>query len=458
MAYGDAEAPDDGSNDGSSGGDPIGSPSGDHPDNDPGNNPGVSTGIDSSSGQLDSQGGFGASTDHGNSEEADANRDAMRGWDSSPSRSHGTGSPTGSHPDQDPTNNPGVSTNQNAVEAEDTDSRGLYGAYDSTHIGKRMAAIHEAQNKTKDFRTLSATIDTQESMNLSTQQLGQNVTVGYGPQRQAQMDDIDAMMDARATQESFDAETRARTSTALGTMEQDTAIGQSAQTTGATLDDNFDADLANTTGATAPVQGYVDPETTTLEAIAQKEYEQRQALANTISLDTETTTTTAPTAAQIEEARQKHRAIEARHWGKTALDAKTAWGVLDAKMKETKTKNFFGLEIEVPKMSKYDKEKALRDFRQRYGKQIEAYNKHYNYQAKQSTPTPGLMNMPAMLAGLINPILGIAVRVGQQYGYQTSPMEQAIQAAEMDVGIRDRDRGEGPIKWPPKNLDSGSAS
>ena len=136
----------------------------------------------------------------------------MRGWDSSPGRSRGVGSPTGSHPDTDPTNNPGIGygiQDSPFGQVDDSDDRGLYGAYDNSHIGRRMAAIHEAQNIGRSRQSLSATLSTQQSMSLSTQQLGQNVTVGYvdpenfaeqqakaqAQARAVQMDVIDAMME-----------------------------------------------------------------------------------------------------------------------------------------------------------------------------------------------------------------------------------------------------------------------
>ena len=173
------------------------------------NNPGVSTGIEGSSGQLDSQGGFGASTDHSSSAEADANRDAMRGWDSSPGRSRGLGSPTGSHPDTDPTNNPGI-----GYGIQDVDIDVDYGYYDSPiedYAGQSIAmqdlSVDAWDSPNTHFSPME--FGPQHQMSLSTQQLGQNVTVGYGPQRTAQMDDIDAMMEQQE---------RARTMSQLDSM------------------------------------------------------------------------------------------------------------------------------------------------------------------------------------------------------------------------------------------------
>jgi len=189
------------------------------------NNPGVSTGIEGSSGQLDSQGGFGASTDHSSSAEADANRDAMRGWDSSPGRSRGLGSPTGSHPDTDPTNNPGI-----GYGIQDVDIDVDYGYYDSPiedYAGQSIAmqdlSVDAWDSPNTHFSPME--FGPQHQMSLSTQQLGQNVTVGYGPQRTAQMDDIDAMMEqqerARTMSQldaTMDQQQRARTMSQIDSM------------------------------------------------------------------------------------------------------------------------------------------------------------------------------------------------------------------------------------------------
>ena len=129
-----------------------------------------------------------------------------------------------------------------------------------------------------------------------------------------------------------------------------------------------------------------------------------------------------------------------------AIKGKT--GMLDAfrdlmgKLEETETKTYFGFEFEVAKLSKHAKHNALVAFRDKYGKQIEAYNKHYSKQEKTYREKPGLINPAATIAGLFNPILGMVVRAGQAYGYKESDVEKALTAAEIDAGVKEADHGE----------------
>jgi len=288
------------------------------------------------------------------------------------------------------------------------DPSGLgYGAMDGWgYAGQNQTAMdvdYSAYENTYSAHALGMALSTQQlgpnPASLSTQQMHHNVRVGYQQAPHA----LDVIEQGNIAQKALVTELDDE-GWAAPTHDFDIATAVNVDDLGSTTpapQDTFDADLANTTGAT-----------------------------------------TAATPAQIEAARQAHRAIEARHWGKTALDAKTAWGVLDSQLKETKTINFLGFEMQVPKMSKYAKEKALVAFRDKYGKQIEAYNQHYNYQAKQSKQEPGLFNPVAMIAGLLNPLLGIGVRINQKYGYNESDLEKAITAAEIDAGIKEQEHGE----------------
>jgi hypothetical protein len=408
-----------------------------------------------------------------------------------------SGSPTGGHPDNDPDNNPGVSTNQNAVEAEaatgfDFDNwggigiqgpstnqqhpgshpdqqsiqaaidqenavTGLYGAYDDSGYQAMKEAMHKAQNQAKNMAITGIDVETFDNPN-------------YAAQAKAAATAAMSKALGMGVEEAI-----ARTSTALHSMKQDNAINLSATTsptaplsakdrsilgtpvhgpqafgpygTMATEDTDYDTTLDPMAVTSIDTESYDQVHAPTIQSPHALDVIEQENIAKALATNN----------ISIEEARQRHRAIEARQWGKTALDAKTAWGVLDAQLKETETKTYFGINFEVPKMSKFAKEKALVAFRNQYGKQIEAYNKHYNYQAKQSKQEPGLINPAAMLAGLINPILGFAVRVGQKYGYNESPMETAIREAEIDAGIREADHSDGDyIKKKKKVPTSGS--
>ena len=381
------------------------------------NNPGVSTGQVGSSGATADQGGFGASTDHGDSAVADANRDAMRGWDSSPGRSVGFGSPTGSHPDE---GQPGFGVSQSF---DDVDY-GYYDGYATEVIGMKEPGAtlstqqmnhsvfdpgislstqqmdtrtfsHNWDNPNTQFSPMESTpinawdnpntqfspmeFGPQHQMALSTQQLGQNVTVGYGPQRQAQMDDIDAMMEQQ--------------------------------------------------GVTT--QGYVDPETTTLEAIAQQQHEQRQKELGTPVEEVETN----PNLISRYDQKQFYSALDDEDATEEAK-ALEIEGFLDHinRKNYTDTGLLSKLGLRSPQLNQRQQIEQVKNFLGKHQKEIDALNKAYS---KQINENPGFRNLlPGYKA-----ITGLMGLIGLEPQH-VHPSVQALYDKMVELGLMEKEAPE----------------
>ena len=246
------------------------------------NNPGVSTGIEGSSGAVDSSG-------------------ASRGYEgSTPDLGFNLGSPTGSHPDQNPANNPGIGYGIQDVDI-DVDY-GYYDGYATEVIGMKEPGAtlstqqmahsvfdpgislstqqlghpgatfsHNWDNPNTQFSPMESTpVDAwdnpntqfspmefgpQHQMALSTQQLGQNVSVDARSVQEQAMNEAMAIGAQRAnpnatTGVSPDSNPVGPTrSFQEQEMNEAMAIGRTRSPLGTPVD-TFDADLANTTGAT----------------------------------------------------------------------------------------------------------------------------------------------------------------------------------------------------------------
>ena len=186
------------------------------------NNPGVSTGIEGSSGAVDSPG-------------------VSRGYEgSTPDLGFNLGSPTGSHPDTDPTNNPGIGYGIQDVDI-DVDY-GYYDGFGAVENAMRSPAI----SPSFDFEDAKARATTQGYQSPAQETYGPTFSgmtspMGFGlMSTEAQNTAVKNAANAAISRAlgMDEAEARARTSTALGTMEQDAAINLSAPAQGVSPDSN----------------------------------------------------------------------------------------------------------------------------------------------------------------------------------------------------------------------------
>ncbi len=324
-------------------------------------NPGVSTG----------QQEHGRGLAHGDSTVADAARDAMRGWDSSPLSSFGAGSPTGTHPDQDV---PGFG-------ADDVDY-GFYDAYPGTQFSPMEFGPQGYQSPHESFSGYGNFGDGLSPMGHSGM-LGKRGV--FGPSQQ----EIEAMVENAAN---------AAVSSALG-FDADLA-----NTTGATTpapQDTFDADLANTTGATTPAP------TTTPPPPQVSKYDQKQFYS---ALDDPN----GSLKAKDLEMQGFMSHIERPNYANQGFLAKT-FGILG------------------PKLQEHQRVTQIENFLAKSGtqKSIQALNNSYTHYMNENPHLDHLLKAPGVKA-----IRGLMSKLGMPHQY-THPTVQALYDKMEKLGMID---------------------
>jgi hypothetical protein len=347
---------------------------------------------------------------------------------------HGVFDPGTVNTNFDPSAAPvGVNTNQTAVDVD-------YGYYDSpieNYSGQSIAmqdlSVDAWDNPNTHFSPME--FGPQHQMSLSTQQLGQNVTVGYGPQRTAQMDDIDAMMEQQerertmsqldammgqrerqrtmAHQAEVDAmlddrerqRTMGQIDDAMDQMERERTMSQidAMMDAGATLDDtDFDDDLGFATQTTAP---------TTAPAVDPVKQEMQFDFKNFYS------------ALDDEDATEEAKALEVQ-------------GFLDHinRKNYTDTGLLSKLGIRSPQLTEREQIAQVKNFLGKHQESIDALNKAYS---KQINENPGLRQvMPGYKA-----ITGLMSLIGLEPQH-VHPSVQALYDKMVDLGLMEKETPE----------------